>query len=69
LRQGERRYILRALLGQDGDSTLQWLVSEASLNASRHAALDGIPAIVREFWVDRATATAELLRTVRAVSA
>ena len=64
LRQGERRYILRALLGQDGAGTLGWLEREAHGRATGHAA-SRAPAPVRAFWEERAVRTAALLRGVR----
>jgi hypothetical protein len=67
LRQGERRYILRAMLGQDGAGTLRWLERECGLQATRHAA-SGSPPAIRAHWVARAKRTAVLLRDLRAVA-
>ena len=65
LRQGERRYILRALLGQDGAGTLTWLEREAQSRAAFYTT-SRAPAPIREFWEARAARTAELLREARA---
>jgi TorA maturation chaperone TorD len=67
LRQGERRYILRALLGQDGAGTLGWLEREARGRATGHAT-SRAPAPIRAFWEERAVRTAALLRGVRAAA-
>ncbi len=58
LRAGERRYALGAFLDQNGPATWNWLASEATAWASRHAeATVGVPQ-VREFWSVRAATAA-----------
>ena len=52
LRVAERRYVLEALLSQDGPATLRWLADFASRSAERHRS---------EFWSARAAASAALL--------
>ncbi len=66
LRQGERRYALRALLGQDADATLGWLEREAVAWAARHEALEACPAAIGGFWAARARAAAGEIARVRA---
>jgi TorA maturation chaperone TorD len=66
LRQGERRYALRALLGQDADATLGWLEREAVAWAARHEALEACPAAIRGLWAARARAAAGEIARVRA---
>jgi TorA maturation chaperone TorD len=58
LRIGERRFVLRALLGQDAASTLDWLVEETGTWAGRpgHGPIDN-------FWQQRAHAAGALLHT------
>ena len=57
LRQGERRYILEALMAQDAAGTLAWLADEV---AARPAP-GGLPAPVARFWSERRRSTSELL--------
>ena len=61
VRAGERRYVLKALLGQDDKATLQWLGSEAGRWAERHSAWAPATGPIADFWSSRATATAKLL--------
>ena len=61
LRQAERRFALRAMLGQDAKVTLRWLRDEAGSWAGRHAALPASLEPVRGHWVGRAAATRALL--------
>lgn len=60
-RIGERKFVLRALLGQDGPATLGWLAAEARRQAGLHRGLPAPFAPVAAFWADRAEATATLL--------
>jgi TorA maturation chaperone TorD len=57
LRVGERRFVLRSLLGQDARATLDWLAAEAASWAARpgHGLIDA-------FWQQRAHAAGALLR-------
>lgn len=62
LRAGERRYALRALLGQDPPGVLAWLAGEARRVARR--AWDpwaGVAGPTPAFWLGRAQAGADLL--------
>ena len=52
LRVAERRYVLEALLAQDGAATLRWLSAFAERSADAHRS---------EFWRGRAAAAAALL--------
>jgi TorA maturation chaperone TorD len=66
LRQGERRYVLGALLSQDGPATLAWL---ARLAVSWVEAEDALPSVwepVTDSWSARAGAAAELLSRLAA---
>lgn len=63
MRKGERRFVLRALLGQDDAAVLAWLGSEATRQGSRHAA--GGDAHQRH-WHRRADTTSTLLRSLAA---
>ena len=60
-RIGERRYALRAMLGQDPQATVAWAAAEAARWQARHlrrAAGDEVAA----WWAERAARTADLLR-------
>ncbi|MDT8342240.1 MAG: molecular chaperone TorD family protein [Longimicrobiales bacterium] len=69
VRQGERRYVLKALLGQDACATLRWLAEEARRQASCHRGTEGWDAPTRTFWEARARATARLLDELAADAA
>jgi TorA maturation chaperone TorD len=59
-RAGERRFALRSLLDQDPQGVLCWLAGFAAAAADRYGRLEvGGPAT--GFWVERATASGELL--------
>lgn len=60
-RIGERRFVLRALLGQDSAATLRWLADEARRQAAAHRAQPAAFAPVAGFWTARAEAAAGLL--------
>ena len=61
VRKGERRYVLKALLGQDDQATLQWLAAEARRWADHHQTWAPITGPIASFWSDRASSTAALL--------
>ena len=69
LRQGERRYTLNALLGQDGPATLSWLARLAGSWALAHGELPASLDPVKRFWSGRAAAAAGLLRELAASEA
>jgi hypothetical protein len=58
-RQGERRFILQALIAQDGPAVLRWLETEA--RRQQHEGNDTIT----QFWSGRAARTEHVLRTMR----
>ncbi len=60
-RVGERRYVLRALLGQDPGATLRWLAAEARAAATLHERRHETLGEIARFWAGRATAAADLL--------
>ena len=60
-RIGERRFALRAMLESEPERTAGWLGREAARWSRRHARIAaGDP--VQQWWADRATATARVLR-------
>lgn len=61
VRAGERRYVLKALLGLDDKATLQWLAAEAARWAERHLSWRSTTGPIADFWASRATATEDLL--------
>ncbi|MBA3767900.1 MAG: molecular chaperone TorD family protein [Acidobacteria bacterium] len=62
LRLGERKYILKALFGQDGAAVLDWLAEEASRWAERHCGRRESLGAVAAVWEEKAVASARLLR-------
>lgn len=68
LRLGERRFILKALFGQDAAGLLEWLAEEATRWQKRHGlhleTLGGVAAA----WEERAETSAKLLRELRAAT-
>ncbi len=67
VRVAERRYVLRALLGQDAEATLGWLAGEARAWSARHEAAAAGP--IGRFWQERADAAAALLDDARTAAA
>ena len=64
-RVAERRYALKALLGQDAAATLDWLAAEAETWQDRHRRWHDLSGPISEFWALRAADTAEHLRDAR----
>ena len=64
LRQGERRFTMRAMLDQDARGTLEWLALEAARWAGLHRRWMPQGAGISAWWSDRASATASLLDTL-----
>lgn len=64
LRQGERAYVLKALLGQEPAATLKWLADEARRWAAVHGAMPDELEPVRGFWSRRAQAGAQLMASL-----
>jgi len=65
LRAGERRFALRALVGQDPRATLAWLAGEARAWESRHVGAIVAGPAIGEWWASRARATAAALEDAR----
>lgn len=63
LRAGERRYALRALVGQDAGAVLDWLGDQARSVATQFGAG---PALVGQFWAARAQHAEDVLRAAAA---
>ena len=61
LRQGERSYVLKALLDQDPDATLRWLGEEAERWVRLHRSMPDQVGPIRMFWLRRAELSAGLL--------
>jgi hypothetical protein len=64
LRQGERTYVLKALLGQEPAATLEWLARDAGRSAEMHASMPDELEPVRGFWSRRAQDSAELIASL-----
>jgi TorA maturation chaperone TorD len=58
LRQGERSYVMKALLAQDPSSTLTWLAGQAERWVDIHRSMPDELAVIRDFWVRRAEISA-----------
>ncbi|HSG12366.1 MAG TPA: hypothetical protein VLA22_00690, partial [Gaiellaceae bacterium] len=69
LRLGERRFVLRALLGQDAPGTLRWLAREATGWSARHRRLAPAFRPVGQIWADRADRAAALLEELAETAA
>jgi hypothetical protein len=61
LRRGERRFVLRTMLEQDGPATLSWLQGHALRWADIHRRRPPVPADPAPWWAGRATRTATVL--------
>jgi hypothetical protein len=64
-RVAERRYALKALLGQEPGATLDWLAKEASSWQERHLRWHDLSGLIADFWSQRAATTAERLLAAR----
>jgi len=64
-RVGERRFALDALLGQNPDGVLGWLMAEAHHWITRHEAQGEILGEIARFWAQRARRTAAALGALR----
>ena len=69
LRQGERAYVLKALLGQEPAATLEWLAAEAGRWVQIHGSMPDELEPVRSFWSRRAQASAELIGSLSPILA
>src|SRR5947209_8878733 len=61
-RAGERKFVLKSLLGQDAGGVLAWLAEEASRQALKQASRRDAFGEVVGWWAARASATGKLLR-------
>ena len=68
LRHGERRFVLKALLAQDHVAILAWMAAEARAAAGDYRAAASLPPSIAAFWIERATATAEMLGELAATA-
>ena len=64
-RVAERRYALKAMLGQDPTAMLEWLESETTAWKSRHRRWQDLTGPIAGFWSDRAASAAQQLRAAR----
>ena len=64
LRQGERVYVLKALLGQEPAATLKWVANEAARWQGIHESMPEELEPVRGYWRERARAGAELISSL-----
>jgi hypothetical protein len=64
LRQGERRFTMRAMLDQDPRGTLEWMAREAARWAGLHRRWMPEGAGISDWWSARAATTAVLLETL-----
>ncbi|HEX8351308.1 MAG TPA: molecular chaperone TorD family protein [Pyrinomonadaceae bacterium] len=66
VRAGERLYALRSLMGQDAAGALSRLAAEADAWATLHRHRRAAHGRVAEWWTERASSTANLLRELKA---
>lgn len=59
LRQGERTYVMKALLAQDPGATLSWVAGEAERWMAIHRSMPDQLGVIRDFWIRRAELSAE----------
>lgn len=64
-RVAERRYALKALLGQDPAAILDWLAAEATAWENRHQRWSALSGPIADFWSQRAATTADRLHTAQ----
>jgi hypothetical protein len=64
-RAGERKFVLKALLGQDPRGTLEWLEREVERWREIHARRSDAWASVSAFWQGRAARASEMLGELR----
>ena len=69
LRQGERTYVLKALLSQEPDATLKWLANEAARWKGIHDSMPDELEPVRGYWSERARASQQLLSSLSPIVA
>jgi TorA maturation chaperone TorD len=69
LRQGERLYVLKALLGQEPGAILKWLANEAARWTGIHESMPEELEPVRGYWSERARNTAELISSLSPIVA
>jgi len=65
LRLGERKFILKALLGQNANGMLNWLAEEASVWIERHRLYEPKLGEIAKGWEEQAKATATLLEELK----
>lgn len=64
VRIGDRKFLIRTLMGQDASRTLAWLAGEADGWAARHGTLREMSPAIAGFWIGKARASAALLRAL-----
>jgi hypothetical protein len=69
LRQGERLYVLKALLGQEPGATLKWLANEAARWTGIHESMPEELEPVRGYWSERARASEQLISSLSPIVA
>ena len=61
LRAGERRFVLKALLGQDPRRVLTWLAANARRWTGKHHQTASLHELAASYWASRSAATADAL--------
>jgi hypothetical protein len=69
LRQGERLYVLKALLGQEPGATLKWLANEAARWRGIHESMPAELEPVRGYWSERARTSEQLISSLSLIVA
>ena len=66
LRAGERKFILKALLGQDARGVFGWLAAEAAAWSRRHHLRRALHEDIAAWWAERAARTASVSGELKA---
>lgn len=69
LRQGERLYVLKALLSQEPGATLEWLANEAARWTGIHDSMPEDLEPVRGYWSQRARTSEQLISSLSPIVA
>jgi TorA maturation chaperone TorD len=65
LRMGERKFILKALLGQDAPAIFDWLIEESTLWTKRHREHRELLGGISSAWEEKSKAAASLLKELK----
>jgi len=64
VRIGDRKFLIRTLMGQDAAATLEWLASEADGWITRHQTMHDLSPGIARHWTEKASSASRLLRVL-----